>query len=252
MKFYKHRYDYISRSSGLLRSPRNPAFALSESKSTPVALSRKELLGAHKAIIFHLPTAAVFDLRRRAYALVVALDAIDKLGLVANGRVHEGLPRGPDIAQAGVDQAGAGKAPQVVDIVDIANGSDGDGGVDGARHAGHIRDDGDQEGDGGAPVGAGVVAVAAVGAVQGDDVDVVLLDEPEVAGHDGGDGGEEDCKGGHEAQQRSGGVDDLPGDHDPAADDGGDDGAAADVDVFGEEGGLRGLYQRCSNSSRCL
>ena len=97
-----------------------------------------------------------------------------------------------------------------------------------------------------------MVAVAAVGAVQGDDVDVVLLDEPEVAGHDGGDGGEEDGEGGHEAQQRRGGVDDLPGDHDPAANDGGDDSAAADVDVFGEEGGLRGLYQRCSNSSRFL
>lgn len=116
-------------------------------------------------------------------------------------------------------------------------GGDAGVGVDGESETGEVRAHREQESDEALPVDAEEVSIATLRVVKGGDVDLLLLHKPVVAGHDAGDGGEEDGVAAHEGEESFGGGEDFPGHDDPAADDGGDDAAAEDVDPAWEEDG---------------
>jgi hypothetical protein len=153
-----------------------------------------------------------------------------------HGGLDQGFLVGKYLADDGVDDNGRNEAVEPVKAVHVLGTlADSSVGVNGLCQSWKIGHHGNEEGDGRAPVDTGIVAVTALGIVQGWNVQLLAANKPVVGNHDTCNWREEHGVSSHKGEEGACGRQDLPWYNDPSANHGRDDAAALDVDVFGKE-----------------
>lgn len=165
--------------------------------------------------------------------------AIDDIMSVCGFR-DKGLGAGEDVAEGYVDDDASHEPKEPVKRIQVLSALADVHWVllcrvswlaDGIAEAWEVGRDGDEEREERAPVDAVPELVAAVRVVEGWDVNVLSLDEPEIRSHDTANRCKEHCIAAHESEKGGGGVEDFPGHDDPSPDNCGDNTTTLDIDV---------------------